>query len=384
MIRREVIAQLVDLVVGDASPVANSLFAKGSRKRAPSSHTTVVLDKQGNLPTSAKNIPDWTDAVRALSLLCRSSCTESMITNRGIPSTLLHDNAIVLDPWSTRSLRCRPFFATCLKQSRYVDSVMEIMCHSSHEFLTFSNECSDVLLENLSFSNVEGISHAMRAIERYMGLNDSYMEHRIVILLTGENGILSLMKSSQSIKGAFVCVCMRSLLYLTRSNVVVRRHMSQRVAEWAPWMLKFCYQYVEKCKREAEAIQANTFANAVSSIGPVLPATAAVQTGPKGSYLHVLGESDEEREITWTVRAEKTFTELQEVIRWLGGQPDTLIPLDTFEDVVAEAIPDLVSDDVVIAHDQSSSATKGNPLVLSDAMTDEELAAYLAQSYGLD
>jgi hypothetical protein len=153
--------------------------------------------------------------------------------------------------------------------------------------------------------------------------------------------------------------------------------MTPKINDWAPWMLKFCYQYIEKCNRESSALQANAAAIAASMIGPqpidVIQPTSPVT--PKGSYLYVYGEDNESREITWNIRAQNTFNELQSVLRLLGAQPEVLIPADAFEEVVPEDIPpELIAiDDVPRTGDLTTAG-------FSDAMTDEEFARFLQQN----
>jgi hypothetical protein len=57
----------------------------GSRKRAPTSSSIVYYLKDGTLSANAKNIPDWTDYVKALSLLLRtlpSKCSLAVFFNK--------------------------------------------------------------------------------------------------------------------------------------------------------------------------------------------------------------------------------------------------------------------------------------------------------------
>lgn len=62
MLQRELLGQLTDIFLGDSSPLADSLYEVGTRKKAPSSYVFVGPPKKSStnefqLPPSAKNIP---------------------------------------------------------------------------------------------------------------------------------------------------------------------------------------------------------------------------------------------------------------------------------------------------------------------------------------
>ena len=100
-------------------------------------------------------------------------------------------------------------------------------------------------------------------------------------------------------------------------------------------MLKFCYQYCEKARKEdqlslALALSASVTDSKSDSESNVVDEAVLLKTS--GPYLLVYGENDDERQISWTTRSSSCFSTLQGLLRRLGEEPDALIPMDAFED----------------------------------------------------
>jgi len=126
-------------------------------------------------------------------------------------------------------------------------------------------------------------------------------------------GHLESLKSDSS-RNKLVCICIRSLMALIQKIPILKDTLgNSRVSMWAPWMLKFCFQFEKCCTEEAsmETIHST-----------------------HDSY-YIYGESDAERDISWKQRAENTNQILQAVITSLGGDCNVLIPEDTFIDIIS-------------------------------------------------
>jgi Ubiquitin interaction motif len=114
-VRREVIAQFADIVLSDQSPLAETLYSKSQRKRAPSSYVTIhPIKPNGELQATSKNIPDWSNLLGAIAILLRGSYP-------AVP----HGPA--LGEWDRLCLKNKQFHATCLRQYRYSQPFISIL-----------------------------------------------------------------------------------------------------------------------------------------------------------------------------------------------------------------------------------------------------------------
>jgi hypothetical protein len=414
LIRRDVMMQLIDLFLGDFSPMSGELYVKGTRKRAPTSYVTIVPGKDGKLPTSAQYTPDWTDLMQTLSLLVQSTITPSMVRS-GYPT---HDSYI-LDPSSYRLLQTRLLYAHALRQQRYVSSISSIISHIAFEDRIFSMDCiAEVITEGLQYATLESIAQYFDVIEAFLSIPDTLQNSRILIFFDSVTGsILQLMKNFITNKPQHVCIVTQSLFTLIGNTSVLFTVMKNRLSDWAPWILKFCFQYVQKTSQELQNSSTPTPTTAVVS-GPVLPVTAtaspssppvatvpAVVTGPgptpssgsgsgtdvavvpkkKGLFMRIYGEGEEDRELNTAERALKTFEIVQQVMRRMDAVPDAYIPVDAFEVVDLSGVDDIPSETLARILDEESKSsmdvgTGTTDLALSDAMTDEEFARYLAST----
>jgi len=62
LLQRELLGQLTDIFLGESSPLSDSIYEVGTRKKTPSSYTFVGPPKKSStnefqLPAAAKNIP---------------------------------------------------------------------------------------------------------------------------------------------------------------------------------------------------------------------------------------------------------------------------------------------------------------------------------------
>jgi hypothetical protein len=212
-------------------------------------------------------------------------------------------------------------------------------------------------------------------------------------------------------KNKNVCICIRAILTLAEKNRFVVDAIKPKINTWAPWMLKFSYQLMNKYIQEYDTLSAlypsNTSTSSISDSGSSSYLDALntnVDTNTKiekGPYLIIYGENDDERELTWKDRSERTFQYLHASITRMGSNPELLLPDDSFvidgpvpllEDIPnrpAVSIDSTVGSsgggcNTTLYNDSAGIATATPILEFRDGMTDEELDAYLAQSNQLD
>eukprot|EP01041_Mallomonas_annulata_P001788 gene1788-3471_t len=376
LVNRGLIAEIVDLFLGDFSPACGVLYARDTKKRAPSSFDAIIPEINMSSNHTMKNIPDWTCLLDALALLTRSCRNESMlISNKKPPTLLFTDSAVVvpiMDEWSTKSIRSKTLFSTAVRQERYVNAINDIIAHQSYEWMEFSDHVSEMLFDALSVSTTETTAQIFRVMKSFLSIDDSLRIHR-AHLFGGPNGIIDLISQSQLQNPRFVCVCIRSMLALINQVPSVKSVLgtpTSKIEVWASWMLKFCYQFLEKCKKDTLSQLSGTFINPFDMV------VDGVVVAPKGPYLLVFGDSDTEHELTWEERADSTFRRLQEVLTSMGAVPGELIPADTFIDT------DEGRDGAMGGANKGMGITdigngNVNGLTPDYPMTDEEYAKYL-------
>lgn len=362
MLKREVVAQLVDIFLGDQCPLSGMVYAVGSRRRAPSSYITVVPGRDGSLPYVARNIPDWTHLVELLSaLVCQS---DSLQLSQSMGEV------------SFQCVQVKTLYSTLLRQARYIAPAMPMIIHLSFENKPISDMIGEAFCEELSLSNYDSTAHIFQAMERFLNINDTLAHQRNFQLFGGgDYNLLETMNISkdQPAKQRLVCVFIRSFIALIDSSPTLRTVVSvplSKVNHWAPWMLKFCFRFSGKCSREQADSAApvadsdkqklnaaieracDTVAKDISSpstalrnkkpasaVGSGTVAAAPPDSSPllsKGPFLRVFGEDPEtESTQTWVQRAEKTSQMLYTMLTSLGASPDALLPVDTFDEDTA-------------------------------------------------
>jgi len=418
-VKRELVSHLVDIFLGDASPLCGELYNKGDRRRAPSSYVPVWRVKDNQLCGGAKNLPDWKELLEIVALLVCSCATQGMhdrmlraqnVGNHNVNNAFLNDNSPLtpdtllaspidvprLDIFSQQCVDSRVFYATAIRQCRYAAPIIRIIQHQAFESTKNSDLISEALFETVTLANMETCAHLFEILEGLLLVNDSLTLHRLNLIFNGPS-LLESMKglSEQASRARYLCVCIRSLLALVRRVPRIKDILSPqtKVASWAPWMLKFCFQFERKSADEAalakqtssiaasattttanqnpltppgqfSAVAVNqeaqvapltnqmdaqntltsattqtqtqtvTWADTTQLPPPYAPSansvTAATNTPAKGSFLIVYGEADDERELSWETRAERTKDLLMAILVEMGAQPDALIPEDAF------------------------------------------------------
>jgi len=379
MIQRDVLVQLVDLVVGNLSPACGLLYASGSRKHPPTSFVSVVPDKTGALPKHASptSLPDFTDLFHLLADLVTSTATDAMLTGSGIPPTFSNmsasgyageavnlntlQNRLVSFAFCSEEVTVNPsvspvpggqhfnpnemvivhdaLFSTALKQARYVPALLRIMTHMAFESVAVSNSVAEVLVRAVSFASLGETSHVFEAVAAFLKIEDSLSMRRAQMVLENAGGLFSVLQEVAFVvkNPTKVCVCLTSLLKILHDVPVAREAVSTpraKVDSWAVWMLRFSYQYREKASKEdqlalALALSASV-AESKSDGDNAVDETSLLKT--MGPFLLVYGEDEEERESSWTNRSSKCFSMLRALLVLLGKDPDLLIPTDAFED----------------------------------------------------
>ena len=383
LLKRETIAQAVDAVLGDQSPLVGQIYRKGSRPRAPSSYLAVVPGKDDALPYAAKNIPDWSKLLELVAILV-TQC-------RGITdnSSSLYK---IMGDLNAECIQAKTLYSTIIKQTRYIPSMTRIVEQLCIDDYKFSDMVMEVVCEEMmSMSTHEGLQHLFELLERFLSVRDVVSYHRAMELFEGAHfNLLEAMKlnSAQVLKYKLVGVFIRSFISLVQhSSISNLLHgvlfTAASVNQWAPWMLKFCFRFTQKCSHERvmtthidgvmahntiiepepshmlaqaqvnKAIleQARPSDNSSSpsseskssgphrsvsfqldtssrAAAPIIPTTVLQSRGP---YVRVYGEdSRSDCELTWDQRAEQTTQLLSDLLTRKGFNVDSLLPYDTF------------------------------------------------------
>ena len=371
MVERDVILQLVDIVLGDLSPICGQLYGKGTRKRAPTSFVSVVPEKSGALPKHAlpTSLPDFTELFGLLADLVTSCATVPMLEGKGIPRSFsgVTNHGYPVDAINLTSVQSRQMaysfsiaessvppsyggqfnsnvqcmmlevlYSTALKQARYVPALLRMITHVSYECYSVSSDLADMFVRTISFAAVGELGHYFEALATFLCIEDSLSTRRAHMVLDNPGGLFSVLHDLAFVtkNPTKVCVCLTSLMSILMASQATRDAISiprNTIGSWAIWMLKFCYQFLEKSRREDQmslALQLSA-SNSDNSSSTVDEAALLNKSGP---YMIVFGEGEDDREISWTARSGTCFTKLQTLLRHLGEEPDALIPVEAFED----------------------------------------------------
>jgi len=327
LISRQLISQIIDTILGNQSPLSGVLYDPSSRKRAPTSYVAAYRTKDGSIPVSVTRVtPDWTHFLSLLATLVQYCKNQELY--------MLSKSA--MSEWDSQCVNSKTLYTTLLRQYRYVNHATSIITQLSYDNKVFTNLICEVLFEEFSLTSTEGLAHIFIVLESFLRISDSWTLFRCQSLfncnenpmdLTNQFNILELLAGMKdnALKTKFLCVCIRSFTALVSQvggslKDTLSRPVS-KVSVWAPWMLKVIYRYMNQCSTSNSAV--------MDAIAATSSSTANGSSG-SGPYLYVYGEAESDSEIAWTVRAEKTFVELNSCIVSLGANPDLLIPDDAF------------------------------------------------------
>lgn len=271
-----------------------------------------------------------------------------------------------MSEWDSQCVNSKTLYTTLLRQYRYVEDASWIISQLSYDNKVFSNLICEVLFEEFSLTSIEGMAHIFIVLESFLGISDNWTLHRCQSLfncnenpmdLTSQFNILELLAGMKDnpLKTKFLCVFIRSFTALVKkAGGSLKDTLSKpasKVTVWAPWMLKVAYRYMSQCSTTNSAMMDAIAASSSSST-------------TSGPYLFVYGEAESDREITWKLRSENTFSELNSCIMSVGANPDALIPEDAFG-------TDITTDSV------KSNVNNAN------SVSDEDLARYFQNAENL-
>jgi hypothetical protein len=328
LIRKRLPRGLLEAFLGDAGSPDMSNYVK-----VPSSYVNIPPVKPGEpLPSNARLIPDWCDMLETLVILvectepkaCRDTHQVSPVfLKRTEESRALKISIPLLDLTSEEYLNQMTFWNTCMLQARYREPFMAMLRHLYPYDLKLSDNFCEHICSTLSSTTLTGIGYLFELLDSFLGITDNYTVHRANCLFGSNGTVISIAQNKTSSNPQIACVMIQCISLLISKYEVVRDavRFSSTVAGvhgWAPWMLKFCFQFKDKCERDTlTSVSLNDNEDSSSS-------------DTKGVYLYIFGEEESMREITWVNRANTTFLLLQEAVRKSGGNPDLLIPTDAF------------------------------------------------------
>eukprot|EP01038_Epipyxis_sp_PR26KG_P010058 gene10058-13518_t len=434
MIRRSVVCELIDIYLGDVSPLLGSLYTKGSRKRAPTSYVIYPISRPCiPPPNSTKNIPDWTSLLELLSVLICSCKNQFQLNAISLQHNSIFNinyftgqtsvnqdhltNSSSLSSFDWECVKLKVLYSTILHQARYINSFIGIMHHLCYEDAGITGMFAEVLHEELALSTAETTAHIFEAIEKFCSISDSLRFKRLNLLFGATPTDLLLLASgmvAQPLKTKFVFVFIRSFINLVRVVQDVEHFVSKpltKIESWASWMLKFSFRFQTKHlneqtpKQDLASLQGQINQAIIESqgsvsqsqsvvIGPQLPNHFDVPNASshqRGPFIIVYGEAESDHDAPWRVRAETLFSNLSEMIRRMGINPDGLIPDDTFVDLPeggsndsTSGMPPLISgvnsnlNDIDTEDFSRKIANDSSPLFSGDVLTDEDFEKYLA------
>ena len=219
LVKREMISQLIDVFLGDQSPLSGHTYIQGTRKRAPSSYCVVgPLTKSGELPYVARNLPDFSYLIEAVVYIVTHAKSEAMVNRvsnqipgfnnsfnlmssfRPIlpthPPTLppgSEANAPVLDTTCKDCCKCRPFLATILRQTRYATLAHNLIIHLSWETYDYTILVIELLFEAISTTSYEVYAHIFSVMDAFLGIVDSHTATRFKQLTFGQTDIIGVL-----------------------------------------------------------------------------------------------------------------------------------------------------------------------------------------------
>jgi hypothetical protein len=279
LVKRQVIAQMIDIFLVEQSPLNGVVYEKNTRKTVPSSYVPVGVMKDGSFSYSARNIPDWTNLVKLISLLVCNSKNEYQLKevnnnnnsnnlsifsllkryNSGNDSSSSMNNAVednykssIMNEWDVQCVTSKIFYSTLLKQSRYIKPTAAMIRHLCYENISFSNMIAEALFDEMQLTTVEYTFHLFEAIEAFCSIFDSNLQLRVSALFSlGNTNLLAYVSSltEDHLKQKFVCVFIRSFIALVKKVPNISNQITnpqQKLFSWAPWMLKFSYRYQTK------------------------------------------------------------------------------------------------------------------------------------------
>jgi ubiquitin C-terminal hydrolase len=420
LIKRQVISAIIDLIMGDQCPLNGKLYptVNHGRKRCPSSFQVVsYTNKEKQVSSNAKHLPDWTHLLEVLVVLLRDCDLSSSHYNNSSPylTTLANGTyRMRMSEWDYLCISNKTFYSILIKQCRYLPSLIEMIVLLSTENLTFTNMTSEIIAEEMSVVTVDNLFGLFQLMERILCIQDSLQRHRVYQLFGKNNqgSLLELMNNyANSIlnppssttgttghttsvnygnKVFIVMVFIRSFLALLMSVGVLYENMTANldtIDSWSIWMYQYLLFQLQKynmVSNIASAISNSTGGGDNSNNSSAnTPNTTNKSDGMVGGpFMLVYGEEfPTDCEMMWKTRIEKTvefFT--------------TLLQSWDIIDMSKYVLPAHLSNPFLNNNNNSSDnknsgdiesggnekmVTSDRVQEISDTMTDEEFAKYL-------
>lgn len=410
LVHRDLVSQCVDIILGDSSPLCGHLYATGTRKRAPTSYVgagiTSVVQGIGLLP-------DWSMLLQLLISLLSFDPLEPYTT------------MLPLSEWDMTCLCSKIFYSTIIKQSRYhvaLSRLIELLTmrlsadsissSSSSVYMNagqFSTMICEIFVDEITTVSSDNMIHVFSLLQSFLAppeqdstkimsssslLPTSVYQQRCNVLFSPHNAphlnLLHLAASMRSQgKQHTVLVFIRSFIALVVASPLLQTTVSrppEGIHAWAGWMVLFLLR---------------DYPNYLGINNLSCPP----------SNLVMFGEEESEKDMTWSSRAVRTYDLLRSLLlswnvdaqRYLPrgdgmmlGSPGAGVAVVDVTTVKASDATGFESLPIAYATSSgtTSTASTGCPppgnnnsggavnkaMELSDGMTDEELAMYLAAS----
>eukprot|EP00753_Platysulcus_tardus_P013086 PLAT3614.2.p1 GENE.PLAT3614.2~~PLAT3614.2.p1 ORF type:complete len:1715 (-),score=1014.72 PLAT3614.2:126-5015(-) len=240
LIDRRVISRLVDLLLGQGSPLAT---VDTSRTEVGSLMTTPPLDS----------------LFSCLSLLVRS-CTSGKETESAPPTSLLGPDRslLAIHYMDKKCVRSRLLFDAAFKDSHNPRAVADILCHWSWQWREFSVCTAELLLEALRFATTADVPALFEVMEPFLALEDDLQLTRIDMLLFSgvkmepgvssvQLGLLDMLFKKYSTQRSLTVACIGRLMRLVAGNDKVMQLMAEVRASWI-WMQLFLERLLEQAR----------------------------------------------------------------------------------------------------------------------------------------
>jgi hypothetical protein len=430
LLQRDVISSIVDIIMGDQSPLNGKLYPSNSssfassssssssssnnpsssssyRKRCPSSFIVVnYVNIEKHLSSSAKHIPDWTLFLEIIVLLVKECDLKKSINemNNNI-SSISHFNSSssstmatagpskpVLSEWDFLCLTNKSFYSVLIKQVRYSIALNELVYLFSYENSQFTNMIIEIILEEMSIVTTDNMHILFSLIERFLSVNDSLIKHRIYSLFgrTNQTSLFELMhtyflsitniggsqnNSSSSGGGGGSQVNYGnktfSLIVFIRSFLGLIMQIPQ-LYETITFSVDSIYSWSIWMYQYLlfQQNKYNSTAAAVSTTNPFIEnnnPTSPTTEGMSGPFILVYGEDPTECEMPWKMRIEKTL-----------GLLSTLLQGWEIIDLNRYVLPTNMANNAPVSTETALVAVKPQVMELHDGMSDEDIARYLA------
>ncbi|ETO33877.1 hypothetical protein RFI_03217, partial [Reticulomyxa filosa] len=247
LVRRHLIEKLGDLYLGNRSPYA---------KDTP--------NKQYQQMGSRMYPPKFDSLVQTLSLLicsCHTPSTRTRLTAirqqkeltdnerkeliKFPQTSILYKNANNEDDLLEMSSKdeklphAKEFYLEMISQAHRSKDILhalsDIMCHWSFEDAKYSDDVVRIIIDGIDSSGPEFVITYLHIMEHFIGINDSYQNHRLEQLHGKDVGVLSAITTYRLHHQPFSFTCMRHVIEIMLKNETYRNFMLQKRNEWKWW-----------------------------------------------------------------------------------------------------------------------------------------------------